>query len=386
MRATRALRSIAGGAFDYDFYNRSLGEFAERDPRPLGLKEMIKWYDSGVITEDNVIVSAQNLHRELPIRLAKSLVSFELLPLIVLEQPGMLKVFKDYSRSFDILSKEQRPLDLPESVAYNTVVLDLIKMNADLLTSLSQGVANCRTVMSFEETLRLDKMVHQFIGYRLSRRFLAANHAAVYDHFISSKAPPGEVGVFHRAAPISVVVNSAAEEAQELCHAEFGQFPELYIDEGQDITLFCVPVNLQAVLVEVLKNSMKATVERHGNNPTMPPVRCSISKNKQGTAILCLSDSGGGMSASNVASLWRYGTSGRTILDTHGKVRDYKSKESLLGIRDMHTQRLSGYGFGLPLSKARTNYFGGDLWVRNMEGHGVDTFIKMLPATQRWVT
>eukprot|EP01064_Diplonema_japonicum_P024400 TRINITY_DN34960_c0_g1_i1.p1 TRINITY_DN34960_c0_g1~~TRINITY_DN34960_c0_g1_i1.p1 ORF type:complete len:398 (+),score=49.96 TRINITY_DN34960_c0_g1_i1:38-1231(+) len=379
-------RDVLGSAFDFDFYDVTIEKYARQTPRSIPLHDMIKWYDSGTITEENVIESAKAMHRELPLRLARTIMSFENLPLIVLNQPGMLLVFKEYRISFDVLAPAKTPETLQDAFEYTTVVESLLKKNATLLTSLSEGVANAKRHMTQEEVQRLDEFIHLFIGHRISRRLIGANHQALTDHFKTGFSPH-DVGVFHRAAPIRFILDAAAEEAQELCSAEYGQFPEIDIVDPRNAELFCVPANLQAILVELLKNSMKATVERHSLSPLLPPIEATISSSPEGTVLIELSDQGGGMSSASEASLWRYGVSGTTLLDKHGrrKTKPSAATTPVLGIRDVvSAQRLSGYGFGLPLSKARANYFGGELWVQNMEGHGIDTYIKMIPAVARW--
>eukprot|EP01061_Rhynchopus_euleeides_P001473 TRINITY_DN11055_c0_g2_i1.p1 TRINITY_DN11055_c0_g2~~TRINITY_DN11055_c0_g2_i1.p1 ORF type:complete len:391 (+),score=130.96 TRINITY_DN11055_c0_g2_i1:180-1352(+) len=383
------VRSALRSAFDFDFYDTRVADYAATDAVSLPLQNIISWYDSGRIEEENVIESAQYVHRELPVRLAKTLNSFEALPLLVLKQPAMHTAFRLYMDSFDMLTQLEVPHDLASAERFTLAVDSRSKDTAHLLSLLSEGLSQARGKLRGGEVERLDDFTHLFIGHRLARRMLASNHCAMVDHYQEQEKEgltETEVGIFHRAAPVNAIVSASAEEAQGLCMAEYGQYPEIQVSDPSGVNLFCVPANLQAVLVEVLKNSMKATVERHMTHNVLPEVHATITAAANGTVLIQLEDQGGGMSSESEASLWRYGASGKTLLDGKKKGdKDEGPRESIFGIRDIHTKRLSGYGFGLPLSKARANYFGGDLWLRNMEYYGTDTYIRMPPATSRWL-
>lgn len=41
---------------------------------------------------------------------------------------------------------------------------------------------------------------------------------------------------------------------------------------------------------------------------------------------------------------------------------------------------MAGFGYGLPLSRLYARFFGGDLRLISMEGHGTDIFVRFSPA------
>ena len=381
-------RTAVKRMFELDFYDNKVAMSAAKRASSLPLHKFKSWYDSGSLTEENIIESSRYVHEELPLRLAKTITSFENLPLIILKQPAMYTAFRLYNESFELFTGMDSPKTYEDAMAFTLAMDARAKETADLLSILSEGLAQTRGKLSHTEVERLDEFTHLFIGHRLARRMLAANHLAIADHhndFVNTgHLTASEVGIFHRDAPVKAIIQASAEEAQGLCMDEYGQYPEMEIIDPNRTTLFCVPANLQAVLVEVLKNSMKATVERHMTKQILPQVEATVSTSVEGCVYIQLEDCGGGMTSQSEASLWRYGISGTTLLDKKGKRTTPDPGESVFGIRDVHTKRLSGYGFGLPLSKARANYFGGELWIRNMENYGIDTYIKMPPATDRW--
>ncbi|CAJ1347386.1 unnamed protein product [Effrenium voratum] len=51
--------------------------------------------------------------------------------------------------------------------------------------------------------------------------------------------------------------------------------------------------------------------------------------------------------------------------------------QGLCGLDPASTRRLSGYGFGLPLSRVYARYFGGDIHVQSMHGYGTDVYLNV---------
>ncbi|KAJ9454616.1 [Pyruvate dehydrogenase (acetyl-transferring)] kinase [Diplonema papillatum] len=375
-------RSIAVGAAAVDKAIRfvKVPEFLSKsEPTPIPLKRMVGWYDTGVITDEHVQLSTRYLHQELPSRLARTIRSFENLPLILLNQEGMNVVFRQYYSSFDKLTQLPVPETLQECLDYAATVAELVQKNNDLVSSLSEGVGNAKRVMKPSEKRRLDLFIHEVMLDRIGRRTIAANHAALLDHYRAGTAPADQVGLFHRRAKISEIVQRAAEQTQEICTYEFGQYPHVGVSDADDAQLFCSASGLEVVLLEVLKNSMKATIERHGASLTLPSIDVTISATPRKDGVyITLSDHGGGMSAASEQTLWQFGESGQTLT---GQSPPSAKGDQIAGWQyNVDTKRLSGYGFGLPLSKARLNYQGGDLWMHNMPGYGADTFIRLMAA------
>ena len=139
-------------------------------------------------------------------------------------------------------------------------------------------------------------------------------------------------------------------------------------------TFTYVPSHLHYVLFELLKNAMRATVERHSGadeNPgcasSLPPIRIVIVLGDEDVCIK-IADEGGGIARSEIDSLWTYmyTTAARSALE----IGDDGSMA--LG---HSSPTLAGYGVGLPMSRLYCRYFGGDLDIKSMEGYGTDCYV-----------
>merc|ERR1712241_590588 len=109
----------------------------------------------------------------------------------------------------------------------------------------------------------------------------------------------------------------------------------------------------------------RATMEFNENAETVPEIDVHIVKSSHDITIK-VSDRGGGISR-NVAEnvfLYLYTSASRAKL----------GGGDMGGTTSTNTP-MHGLGFGLPLSRLYTRYFGGDIQIQSMDGHGTDAFI-----------
>jgi len=173
------------------------------------------------------------------------------------------------------------------------------------------------------------------------------------------KREPGMVGIIQKECCPALIAQQAASDAASLADYYYGISPEVNILGASELTLSYIPAHLYYVMFELLKNSMRATVEQHGDDA--PPVNVVIAEGDEMIAIK-ISDQGGGIPREGMSKLWTY--SFTTAVDTAGEV-DSPS----------NTAPMAGFGHGLPLSRLYARYWGGDLRIMSMQGFGTDAYI-----------
>lgn len=132
----------------------------------------------------------------------------------------------------------------------------------------------------------------------------------------------------------------------------------------------CPTLSPDYILLELLKNSMRATVDHHGVDADFPPIRVIIADGDDNEdVVIKVSDEGGGIPRSNMKKIWSY------LFTT----ADPAIQEGMVSVNptDDHAidSPLAGLGYGLPISRSYCRYFGGDLSIMSMEGHGTDAFV-----------
>ncbi len=83
------------------------------------------------------------------------------------------------------------------------------------------------------------------------------------------------IGLISPACSPKEVAMAAIRDAAYMCTRAHGDAPEVTLHGRTNLCFPYVPSHLNYVLLELLKNSMRATVETHGTD-NMPPIRIVI--------------------------------------------------------------------------------------------------------------
>ncbi|CAF1628960.1 unnamed protein product [Adineta ricciae] len=129
----------------------------------------------------------------------------------------------------------------------------------------------------------------------------------------------------------------------------------------------------------MLKNAFRATVEHHRYSDLgLPSVGVTIAVNED-ELVLRIKDRGGGMPRALLDK----------IFDYHFSSNNLANEPSLLSYTDFEnhfhdqlvthnsTNRMSGYGFGVPTSRAYCEYLNGSLTIETMYGIGSDVYVRV---------
>ncbi|KAF9204144.1 hypothetical protein BGZ59_001249 [Podila verticillata] len=222
---------------------------------------------------------ARYARKELPVRLARRVKSIQRLPFIVGTNPYIKRVYKLYYDSFQAITacgdeiRDKEDLD-----RFAAVLQGLVESHADVIPMLSQGFLECKKYMNKPDIKTfLDEMIRSRIGIRLiaeqviSLREQGTKVVRDDDANTSvslSEEPQGidtptrdVVGVVHRELKPAELIRTCASFVQELCDVNYGSSPEVVINGQTDTTFTYVPVHLEYILCELLKNAVRATVE-----------------------------------------------------------------------------------------------------------------------------
>lgn len=153
----------------------------------------------------------------------------------------------------------------------------------------------------------------------------------------------------------------------------------------KDLAFPYVPGHLSHIVFELLKNSLRAVVERFGpdKGDAFPPIKVVVVEGKEDITIK-ISDEGGGIPRSAIPLIWTYmyTTMEGQNIDQDFQASDFKAP-------------MAGFGYGLPLSRLVSSwpcsrliivtyklaqyarYFGGDLRLISMDGFGTDVYIHL---------
>lgn len=330
----------------------------------VSLKYMLDFGSKPI--ERQLILSAQFLHNELPVRLAHRVAELENLPYGLSAKPHVLKVRDWYVESFKELRSFPKVRDANDEVSFTKLLKHIYSRHKNVVPVMAMGVAELKRELA--DTIGLNDLpdIHQFLdGFYMSRigiRMLIGQHIAL-------KEPQREnhIGLIDTKCSPGVVCSDAISDARSICQREKGSAPEVEVYGDPDFTFPYVPSHLHHMVFELVKNSLRAVYDRFEDaSHDPPPIRLVIAEGEEDITIK-VADEGGGIPRSGLPRMFTYlYTTARSPLDDmdDASVTDGPSV-------------LAGYGYGLPISRLYARYFGGDLAVISMEGYGTDAYLHL---------
>lgn len=257
----------------------------------------------------------------------------------------------------------------PEVRDYNrrfTKTLEVIKKRHDpTVTTVAQGVLEWKRSQNARNiNLDVQHWLDRFYLSRIGIRFLIGQHIALN----TLQPHPDYVGIICTRSNVHDIVQEAIENARFVCEEHFALFrsPPVQLICPKDLHFPYVPGHLSHICFELLKNSLRAVVERFGTEAdSFPPIKVVVVEGKEDITIK-ISDEGGGIPRSAIPLIWTYmyTTMEGQNIDQDFQASDFKAP-------------MAGFGYGLPLSRLYARYFGGDLRLISMDGFGTDVYIHL---------
>ncbi len=395
-----------------------LTHYLSLQPAPLTLRQLMAQggKPGQALTPEQLLLSAQHTHRELPIRLARS-----------------------RWLSCSSLHRRQQPLHLEDSQAvciqlrdagqvrpdsdaggqptlYRRHRRDLVSAHAQNIPTLARGFQESRKYMDARQiSAFLDAAIHS----RIAIRMIAEQHLALsatsnalphlktdtsnkvsssshedhdqdHDHLhhLDPDLPaegtsnqghheygsPTAVGIIETQLSPARMTRMCAAFVRDLCEGTLGARPRSHPRGDLDVTYTGVPVHLEYVMTELLKNSYRATTEnffKSNKAGRMPPVIVTIAQSPNHVSLR-IRDQGAGISPSNLPHVFSYAftTAGSAELEdaeetgggpyamqaVGGTGGDALAEMGKMGLAS-GLGTLAGLGYGLPMARIYAEYW-----------------------------
>ncbi|KAG9310276.1 mitochondrial branched-chain alpha-ketoacid dehydrogenase kinase-domain-containing protein [Chiua virens] len=304
---------------------------------------------------------------------------------------GNVKLRVPAERSYYAQTPSQvYPPEIHDFNARFTKTLDAIKRRHDpTVTTVAQGVLEWQRAKGIKPGMGLgvsgyglggddvQAWLDRFYMSRIGIRFLIGQHVA-----LNTQQPHKDyVGIICTQANVHDILQEAIENARFVCEEHYAMFrgPPVQLICPAHLTFPYVPGHLSHIVFELLKNSLRAVVERfgadyedhlpketsHGGHGGYPPIKVIVVEGREDITIK-ISDEGGGIPRSAIPLIWTYmyTTMAGQSIDQDFHASDFQAP-------------MAGFGYGLPLSRLYARYFGGDLRLISMDGFGTDVYIHL---------
>jgi signal transduction histidine kinase len=414
-----------------------IARLASKPLHPLTLADLCK-HGRPPLSTDDLLNSANFTLSILPSRLAHRIQSLRSLPYIVVANPNVNRIHNNYVHSLSTLLPyaEKRIETLEEEIQFTEAMADLVQTHSNTIAILAKGFLEARKYISAKE---VTEFLDEHLRARIGTRLIAEQHIAL--HFSSKphssdeehvkRAESSFIGVIDTALEPAKLVRTCENTVGEICELKYGVRPTVDIIGSPDTTIAHVPMHLEYVLTELLKNSFRATIEagmekepievtiapspangirdaadhkQEDSSESRRPSR-AITHHDQGTIDLAsgnqssasasaniqpidnctpgvtirIRDRGGGISPDVHSKLWEYGFTTFNEDEINEKTSGGQGVTALDVISGGAGggSSLAGLGYGLPLGRAYAEYFGGGIAVQSLWGWGTDVYLSL---------
>ena len=350
-----------------------------------------------------------------------------------MSNPNIRRIYDNYQHSLSTLLPWQgRTISsLDDEIRFTEVLAELVQTHTDTIPILARGFLECRRYISPAEVTRfLDEHLRARIGTRLIAEQHIALHYSSTPHFDPAASPtpcpehPSYIGVIDTALRPASIVDSCGGFVADICELNYGVRPRWIVDGEPDTTFAFVPMHLEYIVTELLKNAFRATIENRMNRepvvitiapepPEVKPVRhpqqqqqqqqqqqpvhLSPPRESRGAfdrdaikplddnapgVTLRIRDRGGGIGSDALPHIWSYSF---TTFGGSDDVPGGWSGDDALSVISATSgvasgnggSSIAGLGYGLPLSRAYAEYFGGGIAVQSLHGWGTDVYLRL---------
>lgn len=295
---------------------------------------------------------------------------------------------------------------------------DVVQTHTNTIPILAQGFLECRKYVSPAEVTKfLDQHLRARIGTRLIAEQHLALHLASTPDARKNEPDPHNIGVIDTSLRPARIIRSCETFVGDICELKYGVRPRLVMGGEMDAEFAHVPVHLEYILTELLKNAFRATVES-GNEShpveitiaaapdvpnsklealkqltpsdetpddfsadglaeycTSPDTVGSLRKHAAPSITIRIRDRGGGIPPEILPNIWSYSF---TTFDPENAPRSNPMDDGLNAITSGgNPSSIAGLGYGLPLGRAYAEYFGGRIAVQSMYGWGTDVYLSL---------
>lgn len=356
------------------FYNQSAIEIESEKPS-IRLTPSSVLYGGRAGNEADLIQSAKYLYREMPVRLAHRIKSFHSLPFIIGCNPTILSVHDLYIRSFHTLHDYPQIRDMKDVERFAKLLQNLLDDHSDVVTNLAEGFRQCAKHLKNEDigTRMVRRFLDRMLASRLGIRLLAMHNILLHDK------TENHIGMINTKFCPTKPIEHWTIFARRLCEYHYGKAPVVRVSGHIHAHFPYFPLVLDYIIPELLKNSMRATMEFNNNPSSVPDVIVTIANNHE-DFVIRVSDRGGGIPHKIVDRVLEYNFTTVDDENPSTTTTDNNPLGDMMGMANNGPDGkglMHGYGFGLPVSRCYANHLGGNLSIESMQGIGTDVYLRL---------
>lgn len=335
------------------FYNK-IFDYSLKKGTHIKFKDLLKTYP--INNNDRIKMTTKHIYNELPIRLANRVTDLNNLPFGLSKNHSINKVREWYLTSCMELFDYKEPNTMDEIIGYKDIIENIYKRHSNTLLTVTKGLYELKyedKINNIEEPT-MQKFLNRFYTNRTEIRILLEQYMSLFYKDLERKDSFGMINI--KSSPY-FIINNVINDIQYICNKnnldiELDEIIKLDMDKT--IEFPSMDSYLHHIFIELIKNSVKAVIERNEyekrqntNTKFKPKIDISISNSDKNCLLIKIEDNGMGIRDDNKEKIWYYSFSTSKL--------DIKD---ILDDRDFSISTpLSGFGYGLPITDIYLNFF-----------------------------
>ncbi|RHZ77420.1 hypothetical protein Glove_180g93 [Diversispora epigaea] len=404
------------------YQNRILDQYVSQSTNQITLRQLI--FFGRNLNEERIIKSGNYVRTELTIRIAHRIRDFQNLPFVVGTNPHIAKVYDLYWVAFETLRKFPPIKTIEDNEEFCKTLKGLLNKHLVVIPQLAMGIIECGEYMSEEQ---VNHFMNVMLRTRISRRVLAEQQISLTENWNDpnySNGSDGYIGVVSTQCNTKEIIDKCAKMTSNLCRTTYNIEPPNIIIDGVDTTFSYIPDHIEYIIYELLKNSIRGTIEKHepsllhsnnnnnNNSESQNSSQKSVTSETSQTSVtsessktseipvrkpqkpfppiivtscpgpidICfrISDQGGGIPDKIYPHIWSFLHKNSDKKIGHIFTNFAKVPQMAATVQEYEQFIIPpnlNLGIGLPMSKVYAEYWGGDLTIFSMDGYGTDSYL-----------
>lgn len=289
----------------------SISRCSKLNQTSLTLKDLYKFGSNP--SPKTLYYSSQFLQKEMPIRFAKQIALIDKLPYGLCLMPSIRKIRKWYADSFcDLYNFKLTSID--QENEFTEKVCEIIERHSKTLIVIGKGVFELKKELEnnvfgsnhdLSEFVEIHEALNEFYSKRIGIRILLQHHVQI-SRQIQEKNNDW-VGIIQTKCSPVKIIHEVIEDTKALCDRVHGHSPNVTVHGNEKDTFSYVPSHLYYIVMELLKNSMRATMEFNHGKSKIPNIDIIVSDGDDREDVsIKISDQGGGIPRSSMKKIWSY--------------------------------------------------------------------------------
>lgn len=348
---------------------KNINKYSGRINKKLTIKNLLEFKNV------NKNYRKQFLNEDLKSRLSEKIIEIENFPYGISMMPSIKKVNEWYIKSFNELNN----IDLLENNNYKKTLENIYDRHSSTLITVANGINEYKSFLkelygkdfdlqyylkNNNRGKNINNYLNDFYTNRISIRLIISHYLELSNENKNNIHYNGIVSINE---PLTNVLNEAIEVTSIICERNYDEVPDVKIEIKGDIPKFpFIRNNMYYIFIELLKNSMKSTLDKYKNTGYLEDIDILICNNNDNVTIK-ISDKGNGIKYYNLKHVWSYFYSTAKIQRLNLNYDEIKDFDK--------TTPLAGFGYGLPITKLSVEYFNDNIFINSIEDVGTDVLL-----------